>query len=123
MSWKLEIYRAFFVTFGVFQIISNMSYLWIKDGIELSTRQHKEIPKGVTKKKLKIKVIFMLVFGLLFFTTGIYSFISHYVNEKCFLAVLIAFAIYALGEGVYYKYWKTIGFSIVSILVLLLFIF
>ena len=57
MSWKLEIYRAFFVAFGMFQIIANARYLSIKDGIKLAAKQHQEIPKAASRKQLRIKVV------------------------------------------------------------------
>ena len=123
MSWKLEIYRAFFVAFGMFQIIANTRYLSITDGINLAAKQHQEIPKAASRKQLRIKVIFMLTFGCIFFTLGFSSYIFRSVNEMYYSLVLILFALYAVGEGLYYRYWKTIGFSIVSILVLIIFIY
>lgn len=122
MSWKLEIYRAFFVAFGMFEIISNLTFLTAKDGINMARKQHQEIPKEVTKKQLKTKIMFMLIFGLIFFLTGITSYILRQVNKTYFLVALILFATYAVGEALYYKYWKTFGFATVSILLLLVFL-
>ncbi|MBL4936441.1 hypothetical protein JK636_11785 [Clostridium sp. YIM B02515] len=119
MSWKLEIYRAIFVAFGMFEIISNLIFLSLKNGMNLARKQHQEIPKEVTKKQLKTKVMLMFILGLLFFLIGIASFILRNVNETYFLLALILFATYAVGEALYYKYWKTLGFSAVSILFLL----
>ena len=119
MSWKLEIYRAFFVAFGMFEIISNLKFLSLKNGMNLARKQHQEIPKEVTKKQLKTKVMLMFIFGLLFFLIGMSSYILRNVNETYYLLALILFAMYAVGEALYYKYWKTFGFSTVSILFLL----
>ena len=119
MSWKLEIYRAFFVAFGMFEIISNLTFLSKKDGMNLARKQHQEIPKEVTKKQLKTKVMFMFIFGLLFFLIGMSSYILRNVNQTYYLLALILFATYAVGEALYYKYWKTFGFLTVSILFLL----
>jgi hypothetical protein len=121
MLWKLEIYRAFFVAFGMFEIISNLTFLTVKNGINMASKQHQEIPKEVTKKQLKTKVMFMLIFGFIFFLTGIISYILHHVNKTYFLMDLFLFATYALGEAIYYKCWKTFGFSTVAILLLLVF--
>ncbi|MDP4178856.1 MAG: hypothetical protein Q8900_11005 [Bacillota bacterium] len=122
MSWKLEIYRAFFVAFGMFEIISNLLFLSLKNGINMAAKQHQEIPKEATKKQLKTKVMLMFIFGLLFFLIGITSYMLHYVNKTYFLLVLVTFALYAVVEALYYKYWKTVGFSTVSILFLLVFL-
>ncbi|PJI08674.1 MULTISPECIES: hypothetical protein [Clostridium] len=121
MTWKLEIYRALFLALGTFEIIANANFLCLENGMEYARLQHGEIPKRATRKQLKVKVVFMLIFGLIFFSMGINSYFLHYVNETYFLIVLILFAVYAFGEALYYRYWKTFGFSAVSALLLLVF--
>lgn len=122
MLWKEEIYRAFFVTFGMFEILTNISYLLFKNGLDRAIRQHGELPKDVSKKQIRVKTICMLIFGSIFFVIGLYSFINRSVDYMIYLSVLILFSIYAIIEGSYYRYWKTIGFSIVSLIVLFIFI-
>lgn len=122
MSWKLEIYRAIFVAFGAFETIMNVSFLLKKDGLTFAAKQHGEIPKWANKNQLRIKVIFMLLFGVLFLGVGLYSYILHSIKQNSFITVLTIFSMYAVGEGIYYRYWKTFGFSIVSILLLVCFI-
>lgn len=109
MSWKEEIYRAFFVTFGMFEIITNLSYLVLKNGLDRAIRQHGELPKDVSKKQIRTKIICMLIFGSIFFVIGLYSFINKLVDYITYLCILISFSIYAIIEGCYYRYWKTMG--------------
>lgn len=123
MTWKLEIYRALFLALGTFEIITNANFLCLEDGMDRARRQHGELPKRASKKQLKTKTIFMLIFGFLFFSMGINSYFLHYVNATYFLIVLILFALYSVGEALYYRYWKTFGFSIISVLLLLVFWF
>lgn len=122
MSWKSEIYRSLFVALGAMQCITNLIYLSNKNGLEFAKKQHQEIPPNVSSNQLKIKVIFMLLFGIIFLITGSYSFISRSINFYSILIPLSLFAIYATCEALYYKYWKTIGFSILTILLLLIFV-
>lgn len=64
----------------------------------------------------------MLAFGVLFLLIGLSSYLLHSFQYWESLALLILFAAYATIEGLYYKYWKTIGFSCLSILFLILFL-
>lgn len=122
MSWKFEIFRAFFTAFGAFETISNASYLLLNNGMKLAKKQHGELPLNVTKKQLKIKVICMLTFGILFLAAGLSSYITHSFKYLVSLLILILFAVYASIEACYYKYWHTIGFSCLAIFVLILFL-
>ncbi|MDT8716869.1 hypothetical protein IAI10_09380 [Clostridium sp. 19966] len=122
MNWKLEIYRAFFLAFGIFEVIANTRYLFVRDGIKLARKQHQELPRTATSNQYKAKVICMLISGICFFLTGLYSYIQHGVNNTYYSIMLICFAIYAVIEGVYYRYWKTFGFSTISVLFLLIFL-
>lgn len=122
MSWKLEVYRSFFIAFGVFQVIANLNYLCLKNGIKLARKQHQEIPKTVTDKQMKIKVTLMFSFGIVFLSNGVFSFVTHNLNQTYYAITLISFAVYASVEALYYKYWRTFGFSIISILLLIGFI-
>jgi hypothetical protein len=88
MSWKFEIYRAFFVALGMFEIITNVSFLCSRNGLKFAAKQHGEVPKNATLKQLKTKVTIMLVFGLLFFIGGLSSYILRSVNEMYYSAIL-----------------------------------
>ncbi len=120
MSWKLEIFRAFFVALGAFQVISNSIYLIKENGLELAARQHQEIPPNLKKAQIKAKVICMLLSGILFLMAGLYSYFTHSFQYVASVAVLAVFAVYAVIEACCYRYWRTICFSCLSILFLVL---
>lgn len=122
MDWKQEIFRCVFVAFGAFEILANLSYLLMKGGIQKAFNQHGEIPKTASLKQMKTKVACMLTSGCIFFICGLSSFLTKSFNSTAYLIVLILFAVYAAIEGQYYKYWKTRGFSVVAILLLIIFI-
>lgn len=122
MSWKYEIFRAFFVAFGAFEVISNCIFLTTKNGMRLAARQHQELPPDRKDNQLKAKVLCMFSFGALFLLSGLYSYITHRFHFEEAVFTLTVFTIYAIIEGCYYRYWKTIGFSCVSILFLVLFL-
>lgn len=75
MEWKLEIYRAIFVAFGATEVLTNLRYLIRENGIELARKQHQELPKEITHRQMKAKVILMFVFGLLFMVLNSYHLI------------------------------------------------
>lgn len=119
MSWIFEIIRAFFVAFGAMQTISNFTYLSKKSGLELAKKQHKELPDNTTNKQIKVKTICMFSFGILFLSTGLFSYFTRSYYELSFIVVLGAYTIYALIEAVYYRFWRTFGALIISVILLL----
>lgn len=121
MTWKEEIFRAFLLAFGSLQIITNLSYLLKNEGIELARRQHQELPSDASNTKMKTKVICMFLVGVMFFAVSFISYILHDFYEKAIFTSLIIFSIYALVEALYYKYWKTTGFAIVTLILLLIY--
>lgn len=121
MTWREEIFRAFLLAFGSLQIITNLSYLLKNEGIELARRQHQELPSDTSNTKMKIKVICMFLVGVMFFAVSLISYILHDFYEEAIFTSLIIFSIYALVEALYYKYWKTTGFAIVTLIVLLIY--
>lgn len=121
MTWKEEIFRAFLLAFGSLQIITNLSYLLKNEGIELARRQHQELPSDTSNTKMKIKVICMFLVGVMFFAVSLISYILHDFYEEAIFTSLIIFSIYALMEALYYKYWKTTGFAIVTLILLLIY--
>lgn len=122
MGWKDQIFRCFFVAFGIAEIITNGNYLRLKDVMKLAIKQHGELPKGISDKKVKVKVCCMFISGIVFFIAGLSAFIMKEVKSSIFISVLSAFSLYALCEAFYYKYWKTAGFAMLSLLVTFLFI-
>ena len=116
MSWKYEIYRAVLVAFGTLQTILNLYYLSRADGMKLAARQHTELPKNATMKQLKIKTTMMLLFGVIFLAGGLYAYFTHSFPKSIVFAIVIGFALYAIIEALYYRYWKTVGFAIVGVL-------
>ena len=119
MTWGQEIFRALLLTFGMTEIITNISYLTRKNGLELARKQHGELPPNLPSGKIKLKVIFMLLFGIIFFVAALSSFILHKYIAAVILVPSIIFCFYGIIEAFYYKYWKTVGFAFVTILLLI----
>ena len=119
MSWTFEIIRVFFVTFGVLQTIANFIYLSRKNGLELAKNQHRELPDNTTKKQLRVKTICMFLFGIIFFATGLFSYVTHSDYKLSFIIVMGAYTLYALIEAVYYRFWRTFGAVILSTILFL----
>lgn len=118
---NLEIYRAFFVAFGAMEVLTNFRYLIRKNGIELARKQHQELPKDISDRQMKAKIILMFAFGLLFLVNGLIAYYMKKVNSTYFIVTLSLFCLYALVESLYYRYWRTFGFFFLSTMVLLLF--
>ncbi len=116
MPWTHEILRAFFVTFGALQTISNITYLMKKNGLELARKQHKELPSNTTDKQIRVKTIGMFLFGILFLVTGLFSYFTRSYYELSFIIALGVYMIYALIEASYYRFWRTIGACVISVL-------
>ena len=123
MSWKYEIFRCFFLAFGMFEVISNLTYLIKNNGLDLAIKQHGELPKGISKNKIKLKVCCMFIYGVLFFIVGLISFINKSVNSTMYIVILILFSIYSICEAMYYRYWKTISFASLCLMLTASFIF
>lgn len=122
MSWKEEIFKALFMAFGTLQIIANLNYLRLPQGIALARKQHRELPPDCPDRTMKIKIICMLVSGLFFFIASMISYANHTFYSGFFLTILILFAAYALTEALIYRYWKTTGFAIAAFILLLVYI-
>lgn len=123
MTWVFEIVRAFFVAFGAMQTISNLVYLFKSNGYELAKKQYRELPANITRKQLKVKIICMFSFGILFLSMGLFSYINSSYYEFCFIIALGAYALYALVEAIYYRIWRTFGAFIISAILLLILVF
>ena len=123
MSWKVELFRAFFVALGALEVITNGRYLLCKNGITLARKQHQEIPSNVTDKNMKVKVICMFISGIGFLLMGLASYVMHDPVKVGTCIFLVLFALYALIEAIYYKYINTFGFATISMLFLIIYIF
>ncbi len=94
--------RIVMIIFGLFELINNVKYLKMQNGIEKAYDQHFEIPATVSNAVMKKKVITMLCVGIMFVTAFILTFILDDVKS----VVTITFAIYLVyvwGETLYYK--------------------
>ena len=123
MTWKQEIFRALLLAFGAGQIITNVQYLIKKNGISLARKQQQELPHNVTDKEMRIKVLCMLFVGIMFFVAPLISYVTRRYFDLVMLSSLIIFSMYGIGEAVYYRYWKTVGFASTTIVLLGIYIF
>ncbi|WP_040948257.1 hypothetical protein [Gorillibacterium massiliense] len=119
MSWTVEIIRGFFVAFGALQTITNFIYLSRKKGLDLARNQHRELPDHTTRKQVRVKTICMFSFGILFWATGLFSYFTHSYYELSFIIVMGAYTLYAMIEALFYRYWRTFGTVIISVLLFL----
>lgn len=122
MSWQQEIFRAFFLAIGTLEICTNTGYLLKKNGLISARKQHQELPKNLPDKNIRLKVSFMLLFGLVFFIVSLSSYILHKSLDFMTLISLILFAFYGVSEAIYYRFWKTSGFAIVTVILLVIYI-
>ncbi len=119
MTWGQEILRALLLTLGATEIITNLCYLTRKNGLELARKQHGELPNNISNKQIKIKVICMLLSGIAFFGSSLLCYILHKYLHNIILMTTILFSLYGIIEALYYRYWKTICFAFVTILLLI----
>lgn len=119
MTWPQEILRALLLTFGITEIITNVSYLAKENGLDLARKQHGELPAKISSKKIKVKVVCMLLFGIIFFISSFSTYILHKYISTIILIPSILFCIYGIIEALYYRYWKTTGFAFLTILLMI----
>ncbi|EKQ54701.1 MULTISPECIES: hypothetical protein [unclassified Clostridium] len=119
MTWAQEIFRALLLTFGTTEIITNTLYLIKDNGLDLARKQHGELPPQIPYKKIKLKVICMLSFGIIFFAVSLLSYLLHkYISNTIFISSIL-FCLYGIIEALYYRYWKTFGFAFATILLMI----
>lgn len=123
MPLKFEIYQALFVALGVIQVLTNSVYLLKDNGLTYARKQHRELPTKITDRQILIKVMLMFGFGTAFLIIGIYSFYKSTFFETMAFTSLLLFAIYGTLEAMYYRHWKTTGFAILSIVILIIYMF
>lgn len=118
-----NILRIILLVFGVVQIVTNLLYIIKKNGIGLARKQHTELPKGISDRKMKVKVVCMLIFGVLFCLASVTAFIPAPAYLFSMLLILVLFSLYSFIEALCYKYWKVFGFAAATIVLLTSFIF
>jgi hypothetical protein len=116
MTWIHEIFRAFFVALGAMELFSNILHFVKEDGMNSARKQHQELPKTASQKQIKTKTIIMLIFGIIFLITGLYSYVINEIPSFLYSCVLFVFSVYAVIEAFYYAYWKTVGFAVIATL-------
>lgn len=119
MTWGQEIFRALLLTFGITEVISNITYLIKENGLDLARKQHTELPQNVSNKKIKLKVVCMLFFGASFFLVSLITYILHRYIPSIIFITSILFCFYGIIEALYYKYWRTFGFAFTTILLVI----
>lgn len=119
MSTLQEIVRAFLLSLGVFEVVTNTMFLIKGNGISLARKQHQELPKDLPDKRIMIKVVLMLLFGIAFSAVSIVSYILHGYLNYTILIILFLFSVYGVTEAMCYKYWRTWGFAGVTLVMLL----
>jgi len=117
MTWGQEIFRALLLTFGVIEIITNLTYLTKENGLDLARKQHGELPGNISNKNIKVKVLCMLSFGIAFFVSSLLCYILHKYLHNIIFMTSVLFLLYGIIEALYYRYWKTFGFAFVTLLI------
>jgi hypothetical protein len=87
--------------------------------LDLARKQHGELPANISNKKIKIKVICMLLSGIALFGSSLLSYMLHMYLHNIILMTSLLFSLYGITEALYYRYWKTTGFALVTILLLI----
>jgi hypothetical protein len=123
MTLVEEILRAFLVTLGVSELLLNCSYLVKRNGLSLARKQHGELPPNLPDFKIRVKVIMMLFFGFLFTIISLSSYFLHAYVKTPIVISLFLFMFYGVIEAFYYRYWKTTGFAIVTVIAFLIYFF
>ncbi len=95
--------RVLMLVFGLFEVINNIKYLKVEDGIKLGYNQHFEIPSSVSMSVMKKKIITMLVVGIIFLTCFSMTFIFVDYVREIVLATYIVYTVFAWGETLYYR--------------------
>lgn len=121
MTLVEEILRAFLLSLGVSELLLNCSYLVKRNGLTLARKQHGELPPNLPHRNIKIKVIVMASFGLLFALVSLNSYFLHAYVKTLMVISLFLFMVYGISEALYYKYWKTTGFAIVTVIAFLIY--
>lgn len=119
MTFRQEIFRALLLAFGATEIITNISYLVKQNGLELARKQHGELPPALPNNKIKVKVVCMLIFGVLFFMASLSTYILHKYVSIILIIPSTLLCLYEIIEALYYRYWKTFGAVFLTIVILI----
>lgn len=122
MSWSNEIFRAFWLAFGIAETITNITYLVRKNGIANAYKQHRELPGDISENKMRVKVTVLLIFGIIFFTVSLLSYILRTFLYVPILICMILFTCYSIIEALYYRYWRTYCFSLLAVILLIVYL-
>lgn len=114
------IYSILFLLLGIFELVSNSIYLTKSNGVTLARKQHQEIPANVIDQQMKMKVVCMLIVGIVSLFFAIYSFFFN-LPSLCYFVSLGILSLYALCEFWYYRYWKTFGFFVGTVVLILIY--
>ncbi|MET1247753.1 hypothetical protein ABWW58_03075 [Sporolactobacillus sp. STCC-11] len=100
----------------------NGSYLVKRNGLSLARKQHGELPSYLPDRNIRVKVVVMGAFGLVFAIVSLSLYFFHTYVKLPIVISMFLFMIYGIGEAFYYKYWKTTGFAIVTVLAFLIYL-
>jgi len=112
MSWTESIVRAFFVAFGISEVISNTHHLLQGDVNKIANsarKQHGEIPIELADKHFVYKASIMLIFGVAFLVAGLMMYMNKSFSHGSAITVMSSFGFYGVVQGIIYrKSWKSI---------------
>lgn len=96
----------FLIVFGLFEIISNLTHI-LKGSVDKiavsAKKQHQELPLDIPNKHFFIKSIIMLIFGIIFLTTGLFILLE----VPSFLVLTwistVSFGLYGFVQAIMFK--------------------
>ncbi|SFG83720.1 hypothetical protein [Sporolactobacillus nakayamae] len=104
MTLAEEILRAFLLVLGLTELSLNGSYLVKRNGLTLARKQHGELPPHLPDRNIRVKVVVMGAFGLVFAIVSLSSYFLHTYVKAPIVISMFLFMIYGIGEALYYKY-------------------
>lgn len=126
MGWTEYIFRAFFVTFGAVEIISNLYHLLRRDVNQIAysaKKQHRELPLDLGDNHFVAKAILMLIFGLIFLVSGLVMCINKTFYHNVSMIIMILFGLYGVSQGVIYRRcWRSLMAMFIYCLPLVIYI-
>ena len=127
MGWTEDIFRAFFVTFGAAEIISNLYHLSKRDLGQIanySRKQHSEIPLESGDRHFVVKAVLMLIFGFTFLVAGVVMSIKKTLYYNVSMIIMIVLALYGIIQGVVdRKCWRSLMAIFIYSLTLIIYIY
>lgn len=112
------------ILLGAFEILSNLFHIlkFDRDSIgESAKRQHQELPLDLPNVHFVVKVLLMLFMGVLMVAGGV---IALFENTMPLFYALTAFALYGLGQAIFYRrsyrVWMSLLVHVLPLICLLL---